>query len=235
VTASSSIVLIASAERLPALTERVAEPGADILKFADSETLQALNAITKGHPHVVALDRTFAETPRGKALINRIGADPALAACRVRIVTSGVESFGEGRPSQVAGTPPAKAAPAAEESARSPRQRVDQRGTRRAPRFKIDGYGTVVVDGKSATLQDLSTFGAQIILTKALKPNQRVQMTLSDDNGVVRFNATIVWAAFEMPPKTEPRYRVGIEFIDADVSAVDAFCKRHRSTLKPEA
>src|SRR5262249_1449793 len=152
----------------------------DLLKFTDNETLQALTAITKGHPSVVALERAFSGTPRGKALINRINADPTLAGCRVRIVSSNEDVVGTAQESPH------------EADAKVVRSGVDQRGTRRAQRFKIDGYGSVVVEGKAATLQDLSTFGAQIILTTALKPNQRVEMMLSDDKGVVRFNAQII-------------------------------------------
>ena len=35
----------------------------------------------------------------------------------------------------------------------------------------------------------------------------------------MRFNAIVAWASFEIPPKIGPRYRAGIEFIDADADA----------------
>jgi hypothetical protein len=52
-------------------------------------------------------------------------------------------------------------------------------------------------------------------------------MTLADESGVVRFNATVAWASFEIPTGT-PRYRAGIEFTDADAQTVGAFAERHR-------
>ena len=33
----------------------------------------------------------------------------------------------------------------------------------------------------------------------------------------------MAWASFEIPPNGGPRYRAGIEFLDADGSAVDAY------------
>ena len=51
-------------------------------------------------------------------------------------------------------------------------------------------------------------------------------MVLTDDRGVVRLNATVAWASFEIAPKSGPRYRAGIEFIGADAAAVDAYCAR---------
>jgi hypothetical protein len=205
---------------MPTLSARFADPGVELLSFLDSETLRALEAITKRHPGVVALERTFAATPRGAALINRIKADPSLRTCELRIVSPD-------SPETPAAAAPEKSAAEVPRATSAPV--LDQRGTRRADRFKIDGSGAVVIEGKSATLLDLSNLGAQVILPSVLRPNQKVQMLLSDDKGVVRFSATIVWASFEIPTKGDPRYRVGIEFIDADPGAVEDFCHRHKT------
>ena len=69
----------------------------------------------------------------------------------------------------------------------------------------------VQVDGASAEVIDLSVIGAQIVSPSALRPQQRVRITLADDGGVVRINAAVAWASFEIP-KSTPRYRAGIEF-----------------------
>jgi len=125
--------------------------------------------------------------------------------------------------------PPAEA-PAAPSFVEAPwRGPLDQKGTRRAPRYQIARKLEVLVDGNPATLLDLSTCGAQVISPTILRPNQRVRMALTDEGGVLRFNATIAWAAFEIPPQIGPQYRAGIDFVDADPSAVDAFCARHRA------
>jgi hypothetical protein len=106
---------------------------------------------------------------------------------------------------------------------------LDQRGTRRAPRFRIAGEMGVHLDGNPATLVDLSTMGAQVISPTVLKPKQRVRVALTDDHGALRFNAAIAWAFFEIPPNRGPQYRAGVNFVDADSHAVSAFCRRHKA------
>jgi len=74
----SCAVLIAPTNLLSQFTQRAALPDADVLGFADTDVLRALEAITARKPRLVALERLFAATPRGAALINRIKADPSL-------------------------------------------------------------------------------------------------------------------------------------------------------------
>lgn len=214
----SSTVLIASAEHLEALKQR--DEFADALSFADGEALRALDAITRTKPTVVALERMFAATSRGAALINRVKADPSLASCEIRIVSPETDyARVTPRPAaaQGGGAPVAVAAPA---PAAAPS--LDQRGTRRAPRFKILDGVEVLVDGNPAALVDLSVVGAQVVSPTSLKPNQRVRLSLPDGARPIRFSAGVAWAAFEMP-KGGPRYRAGIEFFDADTTAVNKF------------
>ena len=106
---------------------------------------------------------------------------------------------------------------------------LDQRGTRRAPRFKMAEHTTVVLDGKSGSVIDLSTVGAQVVAPGGLKPNQRIAMALLDDTANIRFSASVAWTSFEMAPSGEPRYRAGINFEDADPATVDAFLHRHKA------
>ena len=79
-----------------------------------------------------------------------------------------------------------------------------------------------------ATVVDLSRYGAQILCPIPLKPQQRVRMILGDDLGLAKFSASVAWASFEIP-KGVSRYRAGVEFNDAEASAIDAFCMRHKS------
>ncbi|HEV3139345.1 MAG TPA: PilZ domain-containing protein, partial [Vicinamibacterales bacterium] len=106
---------------------------------------------------------------------------------------------------------------------------LDQTGTRRAPRYKIAPKVDILLDGTASVLVDLSTVGAQVVSPGALKPNQRVRIGLSDDKANLRFNGSVAWASFEIPPGSGPRYRAGIEFSGADAAGVDAFCARHRA------
>src|SRR5687768_12148273 len=221
----SAIVLISSAEHLPALKEREDMSGAQA--FPDTQALQALEAITRQRPSVVALERLFAATSRGAAFINRVKADPALASCEIRIVAHDSEysRVSPRRPGDNAST----AAPAAVVEPPPVAAPLDQRGTRRAPRIRVVDNVEVLADGNPATLIELSLVGAQIVSASPLRPNQRLRMSLPDASRPIRFSAGVVWAAFEMP-KTGPQYRAGIEFYDADSEGVTRFIEANKKT-----
>lgn len=209
-----STVLIAASEYLGPMKER--GEFRDALAFADTDALRALEAITRQRPALVALEKGFAATSRGGALINRIKADPSLSACEIRVVI-----HDQAAPAAAPAPVVVDAAPAAP-AAPAPAAPLDQRGTRRAPRFKIVENVEVLVDGNPAMLVDLSLVGAQVVSPTILKPNQRVRISLPDGTRPLRFSAGIAWAAFEMP-KTGVRYRAGIEFYDADATGVGKF------------
>jgi hypothetical protein len=210
-------VLIAAPEHLQALKER--DDFGDAQVFSDAEALRALEVITRRRPDVVALERAFAATTRGAALINRIKADPKLASCEIRIVDG--ESGYTRPPAPVAtstdGSAVAVAAPPA-----APAPPLDQRGTRRAPRVKIVDGVEVLVDGNTATIVDLSIVGAQLVSLTILRPNQRVRLSIAHGHKPLRINAGVAWASFELA-KTGPRYRAGVEFFDAEPERVQKF------------
>ena len=87
----------------------------------------------------------------------------------------------------------------------------------------------VDINGNGATVVDLSTVGAQVVSATILKPNQRVRVTLSDEQMQVRCQAVVAWASFEMPPGKVPCYRAGLQFVDANAETIDAFRIRHQS------
>ena len=109
----------------------------------------------------------------------------------------------------------------------TPAPPLDKRGTRRSQRYPIAGAVEVIVDGNTATLVDLSTIGAHVLSATILKPNQKVRMTVADDQITMRLNAVVAWAFFEMPPKIGPRYRAGVEFLDANAADLEAYRIRH--------
>jgi len=205
-------VLVAPTDLLPALKDRAGAADGEVLTFADADALRALQTIIQRRPQAVTLERTFAVTPRGAALINRIKADPTLRQSEIRVMAHNSDYL------RIVPRAAPPAAPA-----------LDQRGTRRAARFKMTPNTQAIVDDKPGTLIDLSTVGAQVVCKVALKPNQRIAMTLNDEVGQVHFNASVAWTAFETLPTGTPRFRAGINFEDADPAAVDAFCARHRA------
>jgi hypothetical protein len=86
----------------------------------------------------------------------------------------------------------------------------------------------VLLDGKTATLVDLSTVGAQVVSASMLRPNQQIRVSFKDAVADLRFKALVAWTSFEIPPNSGPRYRAGIDVTDADGPAVDAYAARHR-------
>ena len=228
-----SVVLIAEPDQLDALKAR--SEYTDARAFTDAETPAALEAIITGRPDIVALERLFAKKSRGAALINRIKADTSLETVEIRIVSaesgaakaagrggSAVALPAGGAGDKSGGTATAVAAVAA------PPVALDQKGTRRALRFKIIEGIEVLIDGNPAMLVDLSTVGAQVVSGTLLKPNQRVRLSFLEGAKNVRFSAGVAWSAFELP-KAGPRYRAGIEFFDADPDAVGRFCDTNRA------
>jgi hypothetical protein len=227
----SSIVLIAAPDLLPALEARIGGGPDELLTFADADALRALQAILQRRPRLIALEKQFAATPRGAALMTRIKADPGLATTELRIVSKdGDDAAPRGAALSAAPPVPAslRAIPGAV-SATVVAPPLDTRGTRRSKRILLASGVGAVVDGNAVTLVDISTHGAQVLSTAVLKPNQRVRVVISDESGVIRANATVAWASFEIPAKSGPRYRAGLEFIDAEPTQFEAYAARHRS------
>lgn len=211
----SFTVLIAAPEHLAALQQQADLTDAEA--FADTEALKALETITRRRPQVVALERRFAATARGAALVNRIKADPALASCEIRVLEAD-GSFGhDAAPSAAPAVAPAAVAVEA-----PPAIGLDRTGTRRAERVAISRSVEVLIDGNPATLVNISIVGAQVLSPLLLRPNQRVRMSLVDEARPMRFNGVVAWAAFEMP-KEGPRYRAGVNFYDASPDMVARF------------
>ena len=204
--------MVAASDLLPSLRARAGAVNGELLTFTDAEAVSALQTIINRRPQVIALERVFAVTPRGAALINRIKSDPSLREAEIRVIA---------HDSDYTRVVPRAAPPGA--------PALDQRGTRRAPRFRMADNVGVVLDGKSGSLIDLSTVGAQVVSPGGLKPNQRILMALIDEASHVRFSASVSWTSFETSPSGAPRYRAGINFENADPASVDAFCARHRT------
>lgn len=237
-------VLIAAADRLSPLSARDGH-AREVLAFADTDALRALETIMARRPDLVLLEREFASSPRGAALINRVRADPSLADVQVRIVSHEGASDVDAAPVAAALSVAAAAAdapdaggaqqaPRAAEGDTSPAATpppvLDQRGTRRAPRVRVKAGAEVLIDGSQGTLVDISRVGAQLVTATVFRPNQSVRLTLQDPAGPTRCGAKVVWAAFELPKGSGPRYRLGLEFVGADAAAIDLYIERNRSS-----
>ena len=203
-------VVISKADVLPALEQRAATFGGEIVSFNETQAIAALETVIKRKPAVVAFERMFAMTPRGAALINRIKADPKLRETEVRVVAHDSDYL--------------RVSPRTASTLKA----LDQTGTRRAPRFRMVEKTVISIDAQAGTLIDLSTIGAQLVSQAAVKPGQELRLILTDASGNVKFLGKVVWASFEIPPSGTPRYRAGAELVDADAALIDAFIQRHK-------
>jgi hypothetical protein len=235
-----AVLVIAAHNLMGPLRERVQVDG-EILTYPDTEPIQALQTIMEQRPSLVVLERLFAATPRGAALINRIKSDPLLAHAEVRVMShTGDYSRQVVKPS-VSTPAPAPSTAGAEdaevEMSRTPvateeaPRNLDWHGTRRAPRFRLRSGVEVQLDGNPAAVVDLSTFGAQVISPTVLRPNQKVRINLPNEDFTLRFRGAIAWAKFELPkpPMKAPQYRAGIEFVDGDAKAIDSIIHKTRA------
>ena len=238
---SAAALVIAAQNLMPALREHVKVDG-EIVTFADTEPIQALQTIMEQRPGLVVLERLFAATPRGAALINRIKSDPQLSHAEVRVMShTGDYTRQVVKPSTVsappAGKPAATATASAHQTSGSPvatedaPKALDWHGTRRAPRFRVKAGVELHLDGNPAAVIDLSTVGAQVISPTVLRPNQKVRITIPVDDLTMRFRGAVAWAKFELPrpPAKAPQYRAGVEFTDADAQAIDNFTNRNKT------
>lgn len=214
------MVLIAAPELIPALRERIGGNDEEILTFADTETLPALQAIAADRPPVVALERLFAASPRGAALITRIKSDHALDEVEIRILS---------HDSDYTRVSP-RAAPAPPSPTRRPRQRTAalDRGTRRAQRFRLRADVSMMLENRPAFVVDLSELGTQVLGHAPLKPKQHVHALLDPGGIELELEGMVVWARMESVGG-RPSYRAGIEFEAPDRPALARFCEENKA------
>jgi hypothetical protein len=103
-----------------------------------------------------------------------------------------------------------------------------QQPTRIAGRHGFREPLEVKLDGETALLVDVSTAGAQVLSSIALKPNKLVKMLLPSSEAIILCKAKIIWARYEPPTPGKPvRYRAGMVFTQADPAALQTFITRH--------
>jgi len=207
---AAKVILIAAPEHIPALRERVGDDDR-VLTFADSDPVRAMEAIIAERPGVIALERLFAASPRGAALIARVKDDPSLDGSEIRILSHD-SGYRRVSPRRQDAPPPKAVGPA----------RILDRGTRRAPRFRLQESAEATIDGQPARLVDLSIVGVQLVGPESLRPKRKITLTLGPPGRDLVVAGTVVWARVELS-RTGPAARVGIEFTDPDTAAIGAF------------
>lgn len=215
------MVLITKSEFVGALQKRLeGDLGAHI--FADSDSLAALEVIVALRPKIVALDPAFATTSRGAALIARIKADPQLAAVDLRLL-----SEDEAKLPLLLG----HFATSIDVAMATASRPLDRCGTRRTPRFRMQPSVTIVVNGESSRLVNLSATGAQILCPLRLQPDQSVRLVLADGTTEARLPAKVAWSSLEVAGAAI-KYRVGVDFTDPVNQKIKEYCLRHATSLE---
>lgn len=99
---------------------------------------------------------------------------------------------------------------------------------RQARRLKMREGIDVTLDGAASALVDMSSIGAQVLSSVALRPNRVVKMSLRGDESALSCKVRVMWARFEQPQgKAAAQYRVGVKFTDLEPKAADEFMARH--------
>jgi hypothetical protein len=208
-------VLVASEEVLAAWCARHPAPG-DVVALDEADTTHALEVIVRRRPEVVVIEQRYLSTARGQAFVHRLRHDEDLPPVEIRVLSPEHTAAIASAHSPIAISPSAIVALAQPISG----------PVRRAVRVQMPEGVQVRIDGAPAELVDLSVFGAQIVSPKTLKPNQKVRLQMSDDSGTLRAVAGVAWSTFEIPKGRSPRYRVGMEFRNADPDTIEAFYSR---------
>jgi hypothetical protein len=228
-----AVVVIGASNLLSSLCSHLSGEG-ELITFADTEPIQALQAILEHRPPLIVLERLFAATPRGAALINRVKTDPHLASSQVRVMSHTGDYTRQiaraGAPVVTAAAHEASAAVQAVDQAAvvtvapEPSRPLDWHGTRRAQRHRLKPGTEIQLDGNAVLVIDMSIVGAQVLSSTILRPNQKVRVTIPQDETLVRCRGAVAWAKFELPkPSASPVYRAGVEFLDADRDLVEDF------------
>ena len=83
------------------------------------------------------------------------------------------------------------------------------------------------IDGKTATIVNLSLVGAQVLSENILKPKQRLRFTVVDEGKPIRIQSVVATVAVEIV-QGAPRYRAGIEFFNADYNLLQGYIDKHK-------
>jgi PilZ domain-containing protein len=206
-----SLVIISTPEYTGALRKRLEDPAVAV--FADTDSLQALEAIQTKRPTIVALNSLFVETARGAALVAQLKGDSRLSGIDLRVL---IED--ENKVPLVLADLAASPEKALLEGSRP----LGRAGTRAALRYVMDRRA-ILVNGESSLLIDLSITGAQVVLPTRVRPAEPVRLVLSDDAGETRIPGTIVWSV-AVPTQGSIQYRAGVKLSKPDAKWIEGYC-----------
>jgi CheY-like chemotaxis protein len=103
------------------------------------------------------------------------------------------------------------------------------RDRREALRIEQVDWATLLVDGVTVDLIDLSATGAQVRSTVSLQPGGVVQILLKTESEEITCEAGVVWGTTDGGEPAKSGYRAGVAFKDADKKKLERlYSKRVR-------
>jgi hypothetical protein len=193
------IVLMAKGSpALDSLRERL-QHARDIALIDVADTMPAVESLASQKPAVLLLGQTVAWSGPGWEFVERFRS--VSPETDIRILPQGEAASLLHRGKEALVTPVLVAAS-------FPLPRIP---ARRSVRRSMPEGKVALVNGRNASLINLSPFGAQVVTPLVLKPAQQVRFALSDQTQRVR--ATVAWSVYELRGEpTGPQYRVGLAF-----------------------
>ncbi len=198
---------------------------APVAFFAASDYLRALQTILSQGPGILVFDAAFAKTGRAGALVACVREDPGLGGVELRTLPIDRKSL----PALLKAT-----AATIHDVILHASHPLQNYGTRAAERLRVSDWVLAVVNDAPGHLVNVSTTGAQIVLTERVKLHEHVRVTLSDPVMDVHLWGEIVWSSVVMSGPSIS-YRVGVQFADPDPIILEVFCRRHGASLADAA
>jgi hypothetical protein len=214
-----SVIMIARSEQAAGLRKRFA-PDSTVALFSDAEALRALDAVLRQAPRILALDRAFAATARGAALVRQVKAEAHAGATEIRVLAEDEDNQPLILSSRIASV----------ESVMRASHPLDYCGTRRSLRFNVLDSVRLAVNGERGRLVNLSFAGAQLVVPVRIRPEEALRITLTEAAAEddTRVRGVVAWCTVE-PTGALMIYRAGVEFTDADTRRIEDLCVRYGS------
>lgn len=210
-----SVIVIARSEQAAGLRKRLATDSTVAL-FSDAEALKAIEAILGHAPRILALDRTFAATARGAALVRQVKGEDHASATDIRVLAEDEDNQPLILSSRIESV----------DCVVKASYPLDYCGTRRALRFAVVDDFAVAVNGERGRLINLSFAGAQVVVPLRLRPEESLRLALMEGSDETRVRGVVAWSTAE-PTGPIVIYRAGVEFVEADTQRLEGLCIRH--------
>ena len=194
---ASPTVLIASEHLVAKWSEQVAP--LDLIAIADRDARNAPGIIKQHKARVVVLERLFANSAKGLALIQELRSNPELVQLEIRMLpedqAAALGYHATGRALAHMSTP------------------LGRQPSRRARRVALQPGTTALLNGTDVDVVELSVAGAHVIASTMVKPHENVWVAIVRGDESLRTNGTVAWARAEIDAH-RLRYHAGIAFTE---------------------